>query len=623
MLKKLWISTNGIVIKIIIVLIILSFVLTGFSDHLIGDYNDYVADVNGEKISREKLEQAFQSERTRIQQQLGEKFSNFSDHESYMNKLRNQTLKQMINNVLLNQYAKKLGLTVSDEIVKESILKIPYFQTENKFDNNKYLNLIMRMGYKPDQFAKIQHQQLILQQLLKTFVNSEFILPIEAEKISGLFLQQRVVRLATIDVNELQKHQNVTYTELKNYYNQNKKDFVAPSEIKISYILMDMKKILKKIYVSENDIQSFYQKNKNNYIQPERKNFSVIQLKTKKEAQEILSDLKRGSNFSTLARQRSTDIISSKNGGDLGWLEENMTLDEIKQANLNEKGQISNVIKSSVGYLIIRLNDIKPEKNRDLKEVRTFLLKKIKQEKTLEAYSDLQQKVSVAAAKNRDSLTLAEVVSDLKAKKTSWFTRFTVPTELDFKPVIQTIFDGSLIGSDGLSYKNSDVINVQEDKAFVIHVDGYRPERIRSFYQVINKIRNIIKLQKAENTARIKGNKIFEALQNGKDIEIIKKESLNFSKQKTVSRSTYDEILTKTIFTLSHPKKNKPVYGLSQDTKGNFVLIELLHITSGKLLKDEKETFIKNMQEAYSDMNFEALIENLRQKVKIKINSIE
>lgn len=623
MMEKLRATTNSVALKIIIVLIILSFILTGVSGYLVGGANDYAAKVNGEKISQAKLEQAFQSERARMQQQLGEQFSTLASNESYMSKLRQQTLEQLINNVLLNQYTQKLGLTVSDEQVKESIRQIPYFQTDNKFDNTKYLNLINSMGYKPDQFAQLQRQQLILQQLLQAVGSSEFILPMEMKKTAELVLQQRDVRLATIDVNALQAHQKVTNTELKNYYHQNKKDFIAPAEIKISYILMDMAEIQKKITVSEKEIESYYQQHKNNYIQPERKHFSVIQLKTEKEAQAILAELKTGADFATLAKQKSVDIISRKNGGTLGWLEASMTLDELKQANLTEKGQLSDVIKSSVGYLIVRLNDIKPEQSRAFKEVRTELLKKVQQEKTLDAYYALQQQVSTAAANNNDSLASAEVAADLQAKKTNWFTRRTVPAELNFKPVIQAIFEGSLIGADGASSGNSDVINVEGDKAFVIRVDGYTPEKPQSFDQASSEIRELIKRQKAENAARTQGEKILAALRQEKDIQIMKKEGLNFGKKETLSRSSYDEMLIKTIFALAHPQKNKPVYGLSQDSKGNFVLIELLTVTAGKLSQDEEASFINKMQEASSGMNFEALMANLHQQATIKISATE
>ncbi len=46
----------------------------------------------------------------------------------------------------------------------------------------------------------------------------------------------------------------------------------------------------------------------------------------------------------------------------MGWLEDATIPDELKNAGLKEKGQLSGVIKSSVGFLIVRLDDIQPAK---------------------------------------------------------------------------------------------------------------------------------------------------------------------------------------------------------------------------------------------------------------------
>ncbi|EHC55418.1 Peptidyl-prolyl cis-trans isomerase PpiD, partial [Salmonella enterica subsp. enterica serovar Hvittingfoss str. A4-620] len=43
--------------------------------------------------------------------------------------------------------------------------------------------------------------------------------------------------------------------------------------------------------------------------------------------------------IATLAKEKSTDIISARNGGDMGWLEESATVPELKNAGLKEKGQ--------------------------------------------------------------------------------------------------------------------------------------------------------------------------------------------------------------------------------------------------------------------------------------------
>jgi peptidyl-prolyl cis-trans isomerase D len=75
----------------------------------------------------------------------------------------------------------------------------------------------------------------------------------------------------------------------------------------------------------------------------------VIQTKTEADAKAVLDELKKGADFATLAKEKSTDIISARNGGDMGWLEDAATVPELKDAGLKEKGQLSGVIKSSVG----------------------------------------------------------------------------------------------------------------------------------------------------------------------------------------------------------------------------------------------------------------------------------
>ena len=84
----------------------------------------------------------------------------------------------------------------------------------------------------------------------------------------------------------------------------------------------------------------------------------------------VLDELNKGSESAALAKEKSADIISARNGGDMGWLEDATIPDKLKNAGLKEKGQLSGVIKSSVGFLIVRLDDIQPAKVKSLDEVR-------------------------------------------------------------------------------------------------------------------------------------------------------------------------------------------------------------------------------------------------------------
>lgn len=616
-------STKNITLKIILFFIVLSFIAGGLGSYFMGRATDYVAKVNGEKISRAQLEQALQNERQRLQQQLGEHFLALADNKDYMQQLRKKVIDQLINHILIVQYTHHLGLKIDDEHVKDTIRKMSYFQTDNQFDNKKYLNLINNMGYTPDEFAELQRQQLINDQLLQVFGNSEFVLPNEIKRISALLLQKRHVRLATLNLNTFQNRQKVTDEEIKDYYDKNKNTFTNPEQVKVSFIIMDAESMENKITVNKSEIKDFYEQHSAEFIQPELKNYSVIQLKTKKEADTTLDKLKKGAIFSDLAKNKSIDSISRKKGGQLGWLEPDTTVDEIKQAHLTEKGQLSGVIESSTGYFIFRLNDIKPSYVKPLSIVRNQLIEKIKQEKAIQAYYVLQKKVSEAMINNHKSLASAEAVSGLKAQHTAFFGRNDVPSELNIQPVIKAIFDGDWVAKKTQTGGDAEMINLDGDRAVVIRIDEHKPKRIEPLKKVRDKVQKQIRAQKAQKQILVEGEKFLAALKEGKGKSEMKSAGLSFGEEKALSYNSDHNALVESIFALNLPTKNKPVYGFSFDQNNNGVLIEFLSVTEGKLTSSEKPAFISNIQSGYNIANIEALLKNLRKEADIQIRSLD
>ncbi|MBE0149074.1 peptidylprolyl isomerase [Serratia sp. PL7] len=622
MMDNLRAAANHVVLKIILGLIILSFLLTGVVSYQ-GSAGDYAAKVNGQVIERAQLEQAFQSERSRMQQELGDRFSAMAGNEGYMQQMRQQVLSQLIDKSLLDQYAKTLGLSASDDQVKEAIRQEAYFQTDGKFDNAKYLDLITRSGFSADQYAQYTRQRLINQQMIQGFGGSDIVPPSEAESMVALVLQERDVRLATIDLNAMMAKQTVTDEELKAFFEQNKNSFIAPEKVKVSFIPLDAAALQDKVTVTEADISAYYDGHQSSFGQPERKKFSVIQLKTEADAKAVLEELKNGADFAALAKEKSTDIISRRTGGEMDWMEPDTTADELKQANLTEKGQLSGVVKSSVGYLIVRLDDIKPALVKPLSEVHDAIAKQIKQEKAVDAYYALQQKVSEAATSDNESLASAEEAAGIKAANTEWFTRDSVPAELNFKPVVQAIFDGSLIGENGAPGSNSDVITVDGDRAFVIRVVAHQPEGIEPFDKVKDRVTAMVKHNKALQEAKLQGEKLLVELKQGKGDEAMKAAGLSFGSVQKMARAPEDSQLVEAVFALPHPQAGKVVYGMSQDAQGNVVLIALDSVKPGTLPADEMKTFVSNMEKGSASVTFDALLTNLRKEAKIKMGAAE
>lgn len=621
MMDNLRAAANHVVLKVILALIIISFVLTGVGNYLIGGSGDYAAKVDGQEIGRAQLEQAVQNERSRLQQQLGDQFSVLAGNEGYMKELRKQVLSRMIDDVLLDQYAQKLNLAISDAQVKEAIRAMPYFQTDNHFDNAKYLDMVARLGLSPDAYAQLMRQQLVTQQLIQGFTATGFTLPAEVDALAALTMQQRQVSLATIDISKLMPQQQVSDAELQGYYQQHQSSFIAPEAVKVRYIEMDAAAINDKMTVSDAEISAYYDQHKGSFTQPARSDYSVIQVKTEAGAKAIAAQLANGADFATLAKEKSTDIISRKNGGELGWLEPETTPDEIRAAKLSHKGDVSAPIASSVGYLIVRLNDMQPAVVKPLSEVRAEIADKVKQQKALDAFYALQQKVSDAATNDNDSLAGAEDAAGVKATETGWFARDNVPQVLNFKPVVQAIFDGSLFGENGTPGSNSDVISVEGDRAFVLRVSEHKPEAVKPFAEVRDQVTELLKRQKAIAQARSEGEKLLAALQAGKGDAALKAAGLSFGAEQTLTRASEDRQLTDTVFAMPHPQTDKPVYGLSADRHDNIELIRLNAVTAGHLSAEQMKAFASQMLTGETGITFDALMDNLRANAKIKLGA--
>ncbi|MXN67638.1 peptidylprolyl isomerase [Klebsiella pneumoniae] len=616
MMDNLRTAANSVVLKIIFGIIIVSFILTGVSGYLIGGGKNYAAKGNGQEIGRGQFENAVASERNRMQQQLGDQFSELAANENYMKTMRQQVLNRLIDESLLDQYARELGLSISDEQVKQAIFQTQAFQTNGKFDNQRFSGIVAQMGMTTDQYAQALRNQLTTQQLINAIAGTDFMLPGESDQLAALVSQQRVVREATINVNALAAKQTASDEEINAFWQQNQARFMAPEQFRVSYIKMDAASMQES--ASDEEIQSWYDQHKDQFTQPQRNRYSVIQTKTEADAKAVLAELQKGADFATLAKEKSTDIISARNGGDMGWMEDASTVPELKDAGLKEKGQLSGVIKSSVGFLVARLDDVQPAQVKPLADVRNDIAAKVKQEKALDAYYALQQKVSDAASNDNESLASAAQVAGLKVVETGWFGRDNLPEELNFKPVADAIFNGGLVGENGAPGSNSDIITVDGDRAFVLRISEHKAEAVKPLAEVKAQVSDIVKHNKAEQQAKLEADKLLAALKDGKGDEAMKAAGLSFGAPQTLSRTGQDP-LSQLAFTLPLPQQGKPVYGVGSNMQGDVVLVALDEVKAGSMPEEQKKAMVQGITQNNAQIAFEALMSNLRKAAKIKL----
>lgn len=615
-------KANSPFIKVLLGIIILSFVLTGVAGYVIGGSSNDAAEVNGQSISREQLQQAFSQERQSLQEYLGDKFSEVAGNEESMKLLRRQALDNLINNELINQYANELNLSASDAQIEKAIFAMPVFQTNGQFDGEKYRQILAQYNVNADNFAAQVRSDLVRAQLARSFTGTEFTLPSEVKAYAELFLQKREIRTAKLSLADAQAKQSVTDEEIKAYYDANQNSFISPEKVQVSYVEMDAASMPEQT-VSNEEMKTYYEQNLKNYTQAEQKQYSMIQVASEKDAKAIADELKNGADFEALAAEKSTDKFSAGNKGVIGWMESASTPTEIVSANLKDKGQVSAPIESGKNFVIFRLDDIKPESTKSFDSVKDSLQSTLTQEKNVKQFYDLQQKVSEAATNDNESLVSVEDISGLKVITTDWFDRNNPPAALNFPKIVNEVFSERLVDKNGSTGINSDVINVEGDRAFVVRVAQFKPEQTESLETVKSEIETLVKRQKAEAMLKTEGDKLVAALKEDKGEAALSAVGVQFGSPETVSRLMPQTPIIGAAMVMAKPAEGKATYATARDEQDNLVVIQLDKVTPGEASENELAQLTNDYKDMMGAVVNEALIMNLRNKAKIEVLNIE
>ncbi|MEQ4922768.1 peptidylprolyl isomerase [Proteus hauseri] len=612
-------TANNPFIKVLLAVIILSFVLTGVGGYLFSSGVNDAAEVNGQKISRSQLEQTYQQRRAQLQQDMGENFAALASSEEGQKLIRQQSLDLLINQALLDQFAQELGISAGDQQIRDAIFALPYFQTDGKFDNKKYVDLLKSNNIDADAFAEGIRQNLVNQQLRYSIQGTDFALASEVNSFAGLMLQSRNVRLATLDIQSFLEKQAATDEEIKAFYDQNAQMFVAPEQFKVSYIQLNAQKDLSNISITDEEAKAYYDSNISEFTTPGQKKYSILVLADEAAAKAAEDELKKGADFVTLVKEKSIDTFSSKQNGSLGWITIGQELPELANASLTQAGQISAPVKISNGYAIFRLDDMKASVVKPFADVKDDLIAKMRENKAIDDFFALQQKVSQAASNDNDTLAPAAKAGDVTVVDTDWFDENNVPAALNNEKVTQLIFGGSLVDENGPTGMNSDMITLGNDSAFIVRIEGYKPSATEPLDKVHDKVVLLVKQQKASQMMNAEAQKLLAALKEGKGAEAMKAANISFGEVESIVHSSATDAVQTAIFAMPKPAEGKKEYGISNVPGTKVVLIQLDSVTEGKPTPEQLE-FMTNLYRAQMGEDaLQLMLRDLREKAKIEI----
>ncbi len=413
------------ILLVICAAMIITFIPGGLTSELTGAPSaGSVAKVDGTDLSVEEVRQTARQMAQQDAQrygQMAEKLMPFLIQQE-----TSRAVEQLINRQALLSEAGRMGLRATPAEVKDELQKGRYsatfFPGGNFIGQVEYEDMLQRANLTPAKFEEAVGNDILIGKLQALISGSAIVS--ESEIREQFVKQNSKVKFdyAVLKQDDLKKGLHPTDTELNAFYQSHKQTYAnsIPEKRKVKYALIETSKAEAGIQVTPDDLRTYYDAHRDQWRTPEQVKVSHILIKTpapgadgkvddkavaeaQRRAEDLLKQLKGGAKFEDLAIKYSEDPGSAKQGGSLGMVGKGQTVPEFEKAAFSlPKGQISDLVKSSFGFHIIRVDEKQEAHSKTLDEVKAEIEPILKQQKGQQA----AQKQADALMKDAGALGL-------------------------------------------------------------------------------------------------------------------------------------------------------------------------------------------------------------------------
>ena len=535
MLQAIRDKATGWIAWVIVILLIIPFALWGINEYFSGTAEVNVAEVNGVEISRDLFNQYLQRELNQREE---------PPEGAALDALRKSVLDRMINEELLAQAAAGMGMRIAPEALAAQVRTIEAFQREGQFDQDQYRRVLLANGLTVAAFEAQQIRAMLIQQLMDGVQKSAF-LP-KASEAHLLAVQEREIELSwlAVPVERFEAGVEVSEADVESWFSEHAGEYVEPEKVRVDYILLDVRDLEKRVEVDEVELRSLYEQQKGLYRTDEQRKLAHILIRIdeaeggREAALEKAAELRRriadGEEFSALAREFSQDPGSAKQGGELGYVARGIMdpkFDEVA-FSLN-KGEVSQPVETPFGIHLIKVEEIKPGREKSFDEVRAELEREYRRNEAENLFYDLADQLYDITYENPNTLEPAAEQLGLVIRTSDWFTRAGGEGVAAEPAVVQTAFGEEVLGEgDPARSLNSRPIELKRGGArdnritpvVVLRLNAHRSQRPKKLEEVRDQITAQLRRQRALAEAEQLRDRIADERRSGRSLEELAQE---------------------------------------------------------------------------------------------------
>ena len=460
-----WMQTHRKWLVITIWIATIAFIGAGFvgwGQFNLSSKSSTVAQINSETdVTVQDVQKIYNNIFNELNQKLGGKLD---DATAEKLGLKKEAFQMAIQQGILREYAKSLGLYVTDEDIAKNILNT--FKTKQNY--KKYLQM---NGLKAKEFENDLRKQILIQKLIQT-------LHLTPTKTELLTLGSALYNADKISINVINKNAvkvPISENDIKSFWQKNKDNYKTEIKYKIAIVKTPIEGV-----VTEDELKEYYKNNKNNFknekgeIIPfekakEKVKTAVLAQKSKRDAILAYKKLKSGAkNYQLYTVTANNNFIPAQ-----------------KMQELINKGYLKPFINNNEYVSALLIEELKP-KTMTYQQAEPLVLKDLLNIKTKE--------MLIKTAQNS--------LKNFKGKNIGFVTKYDANKIKSLKPEEATQFLFNLFSSD-------------KPKGFVL-LPSQNPDKAVVYQITEQKLLDDVKYEKQKKQIKILSDNLVnaEALQD-------------------------------------------------------------------------------------------------------------
>ncbi len=570
--------TGGIAIAVL-ALIGVPFLFFGVSAPL--GTTQFAASVDGSEIGLLQFEQAY-----RDQLDANPTWAQFPDEIRLQ--IRQSILDSLIRERLVDMYLVEDGYQISNALLAAWLQRVPDFQVDGVLDMDAYHNWLLTRGLDAEQFEAGQRIAMRSDQLRRAIGGTSLITPADYRRFLNLIAEQRLVSMATFDIESAMAEVEVNDEMITAFYDSNDTLFLTEEMADVAFIEVRRDEVSGSIEISEDALLEYYEDNQDRYLQDEQRQARHILVVSdddeeaaEAEATALLARIQAGESFEALAAEHSDDGGTASRGGDLGVLTRSQLPGELGGAVFSmDAGDVEGPIESDFGFHIVQLDEILEQGPLPLDQVRGELLTELRDREAEDAFRELEVQVSDALFDAPDLEAIA-AATGLEVQTAAGFTRAGGEPIGANQASIDAVFDSRVL-YDG---EISEVIELDANRSAVFKVTAHHEASRQPLENVREDIIAALQSQEAQTIIFNRAEQLLVALNNGEDFGAAGEAAGAIVSAPTLlgrQDAALDQAVLAQVFMARKPTLSSPVTGSVSYSLGGITVYSLDAVLAGR-----------------------------------------